>query len=638
MKVVKYTGRLIRVTFPIVIPVLRKYRAQLIILLLLSVILGFLPTIKSGIESNFLNEANRIIEPNGLDTTQKKNFDSIFNHEFARQTSNDGGFFDNLPNYFTNGNKVWNVILIYLFAILITFLFEYITQIFKTLIGKDIFVAIREQSFKKALNSNPSSLPKMFNLSGNISSSIQIGTGNITEVYNFIAGAFQYLFLLTTSLLVLFSKAWLFGILFILVLSLQVVISIKRAKRLKSDRNKLEKSRNNLIAQTEDIVSKKEIILAFDQGDKYSGKITLLSELYGGLSRRLDLRGFIYSSISKIINEVERLLIPLFALVFIIFFQRNSITNVGGIFFLITLYSRLSYPILALLSQFDSLKEKEAISNSLLDLLEIPNDKIVRAKKNASNLSNDAVIFKEVYFSYNGDKNILSDCSFTIPKNQTTIILGPSGSGKSTIAKIILGYWPVRNGEITLMDQDINSYTDKEIRLLSSYISQGDYIVEDTIRDNLNWAPAGESISDESMMQALHAVKLTKDLGDLSFLDKHAKDLSGGEQQRLSLARIILDNSPLLILDEPLTGVDVYTIKDIMPSFKKILSRQDHTVVLISHKLSFANSADNIILLNDEGSVIESGSLEDLFKNQNSVFSRLYNVAIKEFSFERVNT
>jgi ABC-type multidrug transport system fused ATPase/permease subunit len=636
MKIVKYTNRLIRVTLPIVLPIAKRYKSKLFLLLLFSVILGFLPSIKSGIESNFLNEANNIITPGNSDTIRSISFSSVFNHRFNEKK--ESGFFDNLPNYFTNGYSLWTVVLIYLFAIVITIMIEYSTEKVKTFIGRDIFVAIREASFKKVLNTNPSDMPKILNSSGNFSSSIQIGTGNISRVYKFIASFFQYLFLLVTSLVVLFTKAWLFGMLFILVLSVQVLLSLRRARKLKSDRNELEKSRNNLIGQTEDIISKKEIILAFEQGERYNSNITKLSFGYGELSRRLDLRDFIYISISKIINEIERFLIPLLALLFIVFFDSTEIKNVGGIFFLITLYIRLGNPILSILSQYDSLRENEAISNSLLDLLEISNDeKKASADKSIKEINDAAIAFENVTFSYDNTKEVLKDCSFTIPKNQTTIILGPSGCGKSSIAKIILGFWPISKGEVFLMGQRLTSYSDKEIRLFSSYISQGNYIVEDTIRDNLNWGMNSAQITDEMMMQALLDVKLVNQAEDSSILDRYSKDLSGGEQQRLSLARIILDNSPLLILDEPLTGVDVYTIKDIIPTFKKILQYQNRTVILISHKLSFVNSADYLILLNKEGEIIEKGTPEDLFLIKTSVFFNLYDVAIKELSFENKN-
>lgn len=623
MNLLRYANRLLKVTTPIVIPILRVNKSYLILLLLLSILLGFIPAIKSGIESNFLNETNQIINSPDSD------YGSVITHKFVIKDDDD--FLENLPNLFTNGQSLISVVLIYLIAIIITFIFDYTTEKVKTNISKSIFVSIRESAFRKALNTNPGDSPKMLNSAGNLSSAIQIGTGNITRVYEFLADAIQYLFLLVTSLLVIFTKAWLFGVVFLLTLLIQVFISVHRAKRLKEDRKDFEKKRNNLIGQTEDIISKKEIILAFEQEERYNQRITALSSNYGELSRSLDLRGFVYSYISKIINEIERFLIPLFAILFIIYFDGEAISSIGGVFFLITLYSRLSSPILSILSQYNVLKENEATSNSLLDLLELTNS----PQKTISKLDQpdgSAITFHNVSFGYEKSKLIFSHLSFTIPKNKTTIILGPSGCGKSSIAKIILRFWSIESGNVYLMGQPIDSYSDKEIRLFTSYISQGDYIVDDTIRDNLNWGI--NEIGDELLMDALVKVRLAKSINDRFVLDRFAKDLSGGEQQRLSLARIILDHAQLLILDEPLTGVDVYTIKDLLPIFKMVLGHPNRTVVLISHKLSFIHTADYLVLLDSKGNIVEQGEPQKLLKDSETTIHKLYHSALEELTFK----
>lgn len=624
MNVFKYTKGLFCVTRPVIAPVIRANKSKLVWLFLFSALLGFIPSVKSGIESYFLNESNTLISQ-GSSLTPHGVFGHIFN------IPPESGFPENLPGYIINGQTLLSVVFIYLTAIAVTFFFEYRAEKIKAGLNKQIFVAIREDAFTKALNTNPGDMPKLPNAAGNLTSSIQSGTNNISLVYNLLADTAQYLVLLVVSLWVLFEKAWPFGFIFIFTLSLQGWVSAVRAKNLKEERKELEKERDKLSAQTTDIIDKKEIILAFEQEKKYTSHITGLAGKYGELTRSLDFKGFVYSNISKVINEFERFLIPFFALLFILYFDRQAITSIGGIFFLITLYSRLSAPVLSILSQYNVLKEKEDTSNSLLELLKIKDNDSAMEPKNVA-ADDSAVSFSNVSFRYNESKPVFTGFTLKLPKNKTTIILGPSGCGKSSLAKIILGFWPIGSGEVTLMGQPLHSWSESRIRLFTSYISQGDYIVDDTVRDNLNWGNTERRIPDEDIMKALDTVCLVEDknLQKVSVLDTRAKDLSGGGQQRLSLARILLDDAPLLILDEPLTGVDVFTIRDIMPKFRELLRQPGRTVILISHKLSFVNCADYLVLLDKEGKITEQGEPKQLLGNTKSKFYELYQAAREE--------
>lgn len=621
------TNELLNTTFPIVKPVFKEnWKRLLTPLLLISIILSVLPSLKSGVESNFINEADRIFRSQEVISIQ-----DVLSHKFQNNSVVDGGgFFDNLPNILTSGNELILIIALYPVLIVLAFFFEYRSEKIKQVFSQRIYIKIREAAFIRVLNTNPSDVPEGLNTAGSLTNSLQIGTGYISSVYEFIGDIIQYGMALITAMLVLFSKNWLFGVSFLATLSIQVFVSRLRAKRLKENRNNLEKQRNDLAAQTDDILSKKEIILAFEQSPKYHKKISTLTGQYGELIKDIEVKNALYNGISRLISDVERFLIPLLALVFLVYGENGDITSGAGIYFLISLYTRLSVPVMNLLSQYDKLKSNEAVTVSLINLLKIPVKEKFAVKATLISELTEVVSFSNVDFQYKQDKMILKDVSFVIPQNKTTMILGPSGCGKSSIAKILLGFWPIQNGEIQLMGKSIASYNDDEIRLFSSYISQGDFITEETIRENLNWSADTTIITDQQMMDALVKVRLVKNISEISILDDLAKNLSGGGQQRLSLARVMLDEAPLLILDEPLTGIDVYTIRDIMPHFKSVLKERNRTVILISHKLSFANTADHLIILSSEGKVIEQGIPKDLLATQGSKFQEIYNAAKNE--------
>lgn len=639
------SNKLLKATFPFIRPLIKDTWKQLLVpLAITSIILGTFPTIKSGVESNFLNEAEDIFRsaPNiigsdpitGEHTTYKHyEFNELVNHKFKGiNQSNDEGFFEGLPNLLTKGRTLWIVVILYSFLIIAGFLLEYRSERLKHQLSQRIFVNVRQAAFSRVLSMNPSEVPDELNTAGNYTNSVQTGTEYIVKIYSFLGDSVQYTLSLLTAMIVLFSTNWLFAALFLLTLIVQVFISLIRARRLKARRNALEKQRNALAGQTDDILSKKEIILAFEQVPRYEKKITSLSSTYGELVKDISIKDSLFNGLSKLITDFERFLIPLLALIFLVISSTGDITSGAGIFFLISLYTRLSVPILNLLRQYDELKANEAISQSLIDVLSKGSEpeEILKREGSTTDPVFQAVVLKDVCFQYKPEKLVLDHLSFHVPINKTTMILGPSGSGKSSIAKILLGFWPIQSGRIELMGRDINYYTRQQIRLFSSYISQRDFITEETIRENLNWGGhLSGAISDEMMIDALKKVCLVKD-NDIGFLDELAKNLSGGEQQRLSLARVMLDEAPLLILDEPLTGIDVYTIMDIMPYFKAILKENDRTVIMISHKLSFANTADHIVILSDAGKTLEEGAPQELLKDPSSRFKKIYEAAKSE--------
>jgi ABC-type multidrug transport system fused ATPase/permease subunit len=165
-----------------------------------------------------------------------------------------------------------------------------------------------------------------------------------------------------------------------------------------------------------------------------------------------------------------------------------------------------------------------------------------------------------------------------------------------------------------------------------SYVSQGDHIVDDTIRDNLSWGFSKTgSISPERMRDIIDVVAINTSNKGGDILDLLAKDLSIGEQQRLSIARMMLDESEIVIMDEPLAGVDVFTIRDLLPHLTRLLRERNHTVVMISHRLAFAGCADHVVVLNGIGEVVEQGAPKDLILS-NGVFASLHEAAVAELS------
>jgi ABC-type bacteriocin/lantibiotic exporter with double-glycine peptidase domain len=248
------------------------------------------------------------------------------------------------------------------------------------------------------------------------------------------------------------------------------------------------------------------------------------------------------------------------------------------------------------------------------------------------------IVFDEVAYSYEPSTMlpVLSDCTFKVPKGKVTLVLGPSGCGKTTLARLLLGFLKPTIGQISIDEHDARGMTPHELRGLMSYVSQGDYIVDDTIRENLSWADPVPA--DEQQVEALVALKIVERDKALSLLDQPARSLSIGQQQRLSLCRILLDTAPVLVMDEPMAGIDIFTLQDILPVIGQALKNGRRTVLLISHKILFLPYAANVVVMSQNGTIIEHGTPGRLLADPDSYLSRLRRIAIQEVNVDNAST
>jgi ATP-binding cassette, subfamily B, bacterial len=236
--------------------------------------------------------------------------------------------------------------------------------------------------------------------------------------------------------------------------------------------------------------------------------------------------------------------------------------------------------------------------------------------------------FRQVAFSYDVNQpRVLDGCSFSVPAGATTLVVGRSGAGKTALARLILGYWRNYQGQILVDGTDVKEWDGYALRKLMSYVAQQDHIVDETVKDNLAWAFPGPN--EEEMLMAVHDVGLFSRHPGQNILQAQAKEFSGGEQQRLSVARMILDKSPIVLLDEPMAGVDAFTFHDLMPRIVDLFRDKSRTVLMVSHRLAFAAHADHIVVLGDGGVVTEQGPFDRLMADKGQ-FAKLYEAARQE--------
>ncbi len=238
----------------------------------------------------------------------------------------------------------------------------------------------------------------------------------------------------------------------------------------------------------------------------------------------------------------------------------------------------------------------------------------------ALNIKGGAVSFKGVSFHYAENRKILKDISFEVPAGKTTAIVGASGAGKSTISRILFRFYDITDGSIMIDGQDIREVTQKSMREQVGVVPQDTVLFNDTIRYNIRYGRP--DATDAEVEEAARLAKIHDFISELpegydAEVGERGLKLSGGEKQRVAIARTILKNPAILLLDEATSALDSHTEQDIQAALEQI--SKDRTTIVIAHRLSTVVGADEIIVL-DKGEIIERGRHEALLAAEGAYF------------------
>ena len=228
--------------------------------------------------------------------------------------------------------------------------------------------------------------------------------------------------------------------------------------------------------------------------------------------------------------------------------------------------------------------------------------------------SNYDIEFKNVSFAYTEDM-VINEVSFTIKQNELTAIVGPSGGGKSTLAKLLVNFYDVKEGGITIGGIDIRDYTQDMLMDAVSYVSQDNFLFDETITENIRIGKPGatdEEVIHAAKAASIHDFIMSLENGYRTVVGSGGGKLSGGEKQRITIARAILKNAPILVLDEATAYADAENEDLIQDAIGKLM--KNNTVIVIAHRLRSIANADKILVM-DNGKMIAEGRHEELLES-----------------------
>ncbi len=234
------------------------------------------------------------------------------------------------------------------------------------------------------------------------------------------------------------------------------------------------------------------------------------------------------------------------------------------------------------------------------------------------------VEFKHVNFGYDEDKTIINDFSANIKEGQKIAIVGPTGAGKTTMVKLLMRFYDVNSGEINIDGHNIKDFKRGELRKMFGMVLQDTWLFGGTVKENIKYgneeATDGEVIEAAKAAHVHHFIK-TLPKGYNSILNEESSNVSAGQKQLLTIARVILANPKILILDEATSSIDTRTEIQIQKAMDNLMNGR--TSFIIAHRLSTIKNADLILVMN-HGDIIEQGTHEELL-GKNGFYADLYN-------------
>lgn len=325
--------------------------------------------------------------------------------------------------------------------------------------------------------------------------------------------------------------------------------------------------------------------------------------------------------VHEIFFTVFALIVNILKVVVLGYAVLKSDLSVGAVVTVISLLGKAYEPIAIFNVEYVDYKLNKVTVNKYIELLDIKDDEALNSGLKLKELSGN-VEFKNVSYSYNNEKNIINNLSFKINKNSSVALVGESGSGKSTIIKLIMGLIKYDKGNILIDDKELSKLNLNSFYDNVTYVSQEAPIFDGTLRENLIF---DKKIPDEEIIKVLNLVCLDKFYEKLengldTELGEKGVRMSGGERQRVALARLFFDDSKIIILDEATSAMDNITEKLVMENVVKQLDNK--TLVVIAHRLETIKDVDKIYVLSD-GIIQEEGKYNELL-DKNGYFTKLY--------------
>lgn len=507
----------------------------------------------------------------------------------------------------------------------------YLVNIFSTYYQNIVIVKISQRvsaKIRKELFTALQKLPLKYfdnNSSGDLMSRLTNDVDNInTTLSQSVTQLFSGIINVVGMLIAMLLLSPILTLIGMITVPLTFIATKTLAKKTQSFFVKQQREFGNLNGYIEEMVSGQKVVLLFSEEEK-------VKEEFSEINERLTKSAIIAQGVSSFmgpinnfINNISYLIISVVGGYLIL---KGSGITVGIVFSFLLYMRNFTRPINEIMNLFNTIQGALAGAERVFEVIDEEKEK---DKDNAVNIDNieGHVELRGVTFSYSNGKEILKNVSLEAKKGEVIAIVGPTGAGKTTIVNLLTKFYDIDSGEILIDGKNIDEITRESLRKMVAMVLQDTYLFSETVSENIRYgrldASDEEVIEAAKMADAHHFIKQLPQGYD-TVLSDNGGNLSQGQRQLLAIARAILSNASILILDEATSSIDTRTEVLIQNAMLKLM--EGKTTFVIAHRLSTIRNADKILALKD-GEIIESGTHDELLAKE-GFYANLYNSQFK---------
>ena len=466
------------------------------------------------------------------------------------------------------------------------------------------------------------------NESGKLQTRIDLGISSLTQLVRIFFIDIIPLFSIAIIALFFMFQANVYVVLVSLgIIPIFFYVSSLQAKKLKGYRRRLrvfrETRNNDIISLIESIT----VIKSFTRENLESKKHEAIQLDMTENQMKTRKLSFIFDGVKTFIEQFGVVIIIILTAYFVL----NDSMTIGAIMFHILLFNNVSAPIRQLHRIYDEINNALIYSEAFFEIIDAEETQT----ESSGDYIPDKVIgkfeLKNVDFTYPNGTKALHNVSMLIKPNTINALVGLSGAGKSTIINLLDKFYEPSSGEILLDGRNLQDYNSNWLRDNIGLVLQKNHIFNGSIEENIRYGKIGATT--EEVIEAAKKAHIHDEIIQLpNGYDSKATMLSGGQMQRVSIARLFLKNPPIIFLDEPTASLDAVATEQIKKSLDSI--KKDRTVIIISHSISQIIDAENVIVLKN-GRVIEEGTHKDLYQNESAYFD-IFNAMANSLNIDKI--